>query len=551
MGFRWSDETGSGLHAIMWRDEWEYAHTLALRGKLIDYNLDDCSALEVVAVAATNCAVGKNGDDDTAESRDVVSVESLKAREIWPKFKSPINELEEISRAARWDYQRDRIYVRASKRIRRIATSRSKPTQQPHRVVKIINYHDREYCPRCGDKGYGHERFETRVLHNIHFGRFGLRRKIVGCRYRIFWCSKCRKQFGKPEDFWSDSKYGRDLVAYIIYHVIELYTPTTILEKSMNRLLGLDMTTSKIFMLKARAVSFFEETHKQILKKLTTGGLLHVDETRVSVKGKTGYVWVLTNLHEVAYIYSDTREGSFVKPLLQEFHGVLISDFYAVYDSFDGPQQKCLLHLIRDLNAEILNLPYDEELKTMVREFAILLRTIVVTIDQRGLKRHFMNKHMLAVEQFFRRMDATRCQSEAATKCKQRFIKNRDKLFTFLAHDCVPWNNNNAEHAIKAFARLRDILRGSCTPKAVQSYLVLLSVCQTCKYMGVDFLDFLRSGEKDIHAFAQCHRIRRPAGSGMQKVTSPFATSQEQSAVIGASSPILAKAVPDGEALKA
>ena len=35
------------------------------------------------------------------------------------------------------------------------------------------------------------------------------------------------------------------------------------------------------------------------------------------------------------------------------------------------------------------------------------------------------------------------------------------------------------------------------------------SICQTCKYMGVDFLDFLRSGEKDIHAFAESRRGRR------------------------------------------
>ena len=33
--------------------------------------------------------------------------------------------------------------------------------------------------------------------------------------------------------------------------------------------------------------------------------------------------------------------------------------------------------------------------------------------------------------------------------------------------------------------------------------------CQTCKYMGVDFLDFLRSGEKDIHAFAESRRRRK------------------------------------------
>ena len=85
-----------------------------------------------------------------------------------------------------------------------------------------------------------------------------------------------------------------------------------------------------------------------------------------------------------------------------------------------------------------------------------------------------------------------------ASKLKQRFEKNRDKLFTFLYYDGVPWNNNNAEHAIKAFARLRDVLAGSCTKKGIDEYLTLLSVSETCKYRGTDFLDFLRSGETDF-----------------------------------------------------
>ena len=39
--------------------------------------------------------------------------------------------------------------------------------------------------------------------------------------------------------------------------------------------------------------------------------------------------------------------------------------------------------------------------------------------------------------------------------------------------------------------------------------MIVLRVCQTCKHRGVDFLDFLRSGEKDIHAFAESRRGRR------------------------------------------
>jgi hypothetical protein len=192
----------------------------------------------------------------------------------------------------------------------------------------------------------------------------------------------------------------------------------------------------------------------------------------------------------------------------------LVSDFYSGYDSLACPQQKCLLHLVRDLNAEILSHPYDEELKGIINAFALLLKGAVETVDRFGLKKHFLHKHRKSVDRFYSQMESNQIQSEPAIKCKQRFEKNREKLFTFLDYDGVPWNNNNAEHAIKAFAALRDVLEGSSTQKGTEDYLILLSVCQTCKYSGVDFLDFLRSGEKDIKVFAEGRKGRRPRPPG-------------------------------------
>ena len=145
---------------------------------------------------------------------------------------------------------------------------------------------------------------------------------------------------------------------------------------------------------------------------------------------------------------------------------------------------------MRDLNDEVLNRPFDEELKRMVTGFAGILKLMVETVDRYGLKKHFLRKHLKSVARFYRQIERADVQSEAAARCKKRFEKNRDRLFTFLEHDGVPWNNNNAEHAIKAFAALRDVMSGSSTQRGVDDYLVLLSVCQTCKYMGVDFSGF-------------------------------------------------------------
>jgi hypothetical protein len=104
---------------------------------------------------------------------------------------------------------------------------------------------------------------------------------------------------------------------------------------------------------------------EKLLRKILSGHLLHVDETEVKLQQGKGYVWVFTNLEEVVYMFRPNREGDFLRELLKDFHGMLVSDFYAAYDALSCPQQKCLIHLIRDLNQELLNNPYDDELKAI------------------------------------------------------------------------------------------------------------------------------------------------------------------------------------------
>jgi Transposase IS66 family len=58
---------------------------------------------------------------------------------------------------------------------------------------------------------------------------------------------------------------------------------------------------------------------------------------------------VFCNFEEVVYVYSENREGVTMQEILKDCKGVLVSDFYAAYDSIDCPQQKYLIHLMRDL----------------------------------------------------------------------------------------------------------------------------------------------------------------------------------------------------------
>jgi hypothetical protein len=214
-------------------------------------------------------------------------------------------------------------------------------------------------------------------------------------------------------------------------------------------------------------------------------------------------------MEEVLYVSTRTREGDFVRSLLKDFKGVLVSDFYAAYDGIDCQQQKCLIHLIRDVNDALYKHPYDDGLKRIAEDFTNLLKPIIETVDHYGLKNHFLKKHLRDVNRYYKPVSHLDLRSDVSLKLRDRLERNREQLFTFLSYDGVPWNNNNAEHAIKAFAILRNIIKGVTTERGLHDYLILLSICQTCKYKGLDFFDFLRSGEMDIDVFATSQRKRR------------------------------------------
>ena len=91
-------------------------------------------------------------------------------------------------------------------------------------------------------------------------------------------------------------------------------------------------------------------------------------------------------------VFRIARDAATVNQVLAGFDGVLVSDFYGGYDSMSCRQQKCLIHLMRDMNEDLLKHPFNEELAFVATGFGALLRDIVSTIDRFGLKKVHLRK---------------------------------------------------------------------------------------------------------------------------------------------------------------
>jgi predicted RecB family nuclease len=512
LGFRWSGSLTSGLETIVWRHRWEASRDPAVKQTLLDYNRQDCEALDLVANRLVD--LHRVGPADGKSSQGEVVLTSDMKRESPYGFKRNefvFPEMEAINKAAYWDYQRERVYVKS---LHKSTRKRKRHATRQNALLPntTIEYARPSSCPTCKSKlVYGHGK-RSRTVIDLRFMRHGVKRWITRYIARRYRCPSCRSTFYPPDRRWTTSKYGSDLVAYTIYQNIQLRLPQSRVALSVNKLFGLYISRNTTNRFKAAAAQTYEGTYNHLLKRLCNGRLLHVDETSAGVMGE-GYVWVLTSLEEVAYFYTPTRAGDTIEAMLKDFSGVLVSDFYAAYDAIECSQQKCLIHFIRDLNEELLKHPYDDELKQLVAAFSVLVKPMVETVDRRGLKKRFLGKHRIFVDRFYKHLSSGFGASEAARKIIGRLQKNRNTMFTFLDFDDVPWNNNNAEHAIKAFASIRRVIEGKTTEKSLRDFLVLLSVCETCKYKNIDFLDFLRSGSIDIDDFAKSRWERRLRGA--------------------------------------
>jgi hypothetical protein len=122
-------------------------------------------------------------------------------------------------------------------------------------------------------------------------------------------------------------------MAWSVFHNIELRQSGGTIVEGLKQLFNHDFDLGFSHRLKRKAAVFYTPTYQSLKDKIRLARVIYADETPMPIKGGRGYVWVFATLEEVLYVYSDTREGGLVTQLLEGFDGVLVSDFYAAYDS--------------------------------------------------------------------------------------------------------------------------------------------------------------------------------------------------------------------------
>ncbi len=504
LGYARVQEDATGLQTIPWRKDWETNKDLSLKSKLIQYNHDDCSELKRLCefMGRLNSLDFANTGENHTAPKVSRTADLRKDRPRWQIFRPreyALEDFKHVVKCAYFDYQREKVFVRTHQHFKAINKSHRKLKRTNARPNKIVTLCCQR-CPQCRKKTIEKKKGISHTLIDLKFSRSGVKKWITrfdAWRYR---CLKCKHQFtaekkgrGRPQ------KYGNGLMSWCVYISSVCGVNVSRILRTLGDIFGVYLYDKVLHRLKASLAQNYHLLSEEIRQSVLGNPVLHVDETVVHLRGgQTGYVWVLTSMDRVYYFYKPSREISFLQEMLAPFKGVLVSDFYPAYDSLECSQQKCLVHFVRDIDEDLLMNPLDIELKTIAAEFGTILRAIIQTVDRYGLKTRHLKKHIKIVSRFLHSMASNDFVSETANKYKKRFQKSGTRMFTFLDHDGVPWNNNNAEHAIKRFAKYRRMADGLFTERTLNEYLILATIFETCEFNNVNVLKFLLSKETTL-----------------------------------------------------
>jgi predicted RecB family nuclease len=503
IGATWTSSEASGLQSIVWRYKWENMQDTKYKDLLVVYNREDCQALKLL----TDKLAEIKDSADILSDVDFTHQPKQLATEIGSELHDKFDTILKIAHA---DYDKNKISLRQDKtgsdevKAKRGSRKRNlRHTKLHPKANQVVCVPTRMECPEHkGEILTESKRIAEGVIVDIIFGKNGVKKTVVKYTGKKGFCQKCRRHYNPVEIKIKYLSYGHGFQVWIVYNRLFLRLPYEVIAQTLTDQFGETIGDGSMINFLKYFSDFYSETAQLITRNILQSPFIHADETKVNIQGVDQYVWVFTDGKHVVFKLTPTREAEIVHKFLGDYAGTLISDFYPGYDSVKCKQQKCWVHLIREMNDDLWKSPFDIEFEGFVLNVKNLIVPILEVVEDRGLKTKKLNKFNTNVTQFYEDIISKTYKSELALKYQKRFLRYRDSLFVFLSEDNIPWNNNAGERAIRHLAVQRKI-SGSFFESMMPHYLLLLGIMQTCRFQGKSFLKFLLSKEKDIDRFKQ------------------------------------------------
>lgn len=363
---------------------------------------------------------------------------------------------------------------------------RKKPEPDKTIIVKA------EQCPHCLSKRLTeYKKTEEHIQEDLILPQT----EVTLFKKGTYYCNDCKKSFtAKAENELSNSHIGptaKSLACFLKYSV---RTSDANIQQLFDKVFGLKIVPSSISGFRGQLHRKCRSVYDMLVESLKTGNFIHADETGWRVDGEPCWMWKYSNKKvSVSKICVGRGQQEVQQMLGDEYNGTLISDFLSAYSRIASKKQRCLVHLIRDLDKVIkywdireddYTVRYCEELKKLLFD--------AISLHKEYKNKKWTTRYRTRRKEIIARLEDFSFPDPNKRKVKtfaKRLNRHKEELFTFLFEKNIDYHNNHAEQQIRPDVILRKIINGNRSDKGARMHETIMSVLQTAKLNSIEALD--------------------------------------------------------------
>ena len=226
---------------------------------------------------------------------------------------------------------------------------------------------------------------------------------------------------------------------------------------------------------------------ERIQEQVRDSQVVNADETGWRENGRNHYIWSFSTATAQFFQYGRRTKEMVDVALGPDFAGVLVTDFYAAYDHYEGEHQRCWVHLLRDIRELRRQHPTNAEVGRWARNIHRLYRTartqsqVCRTPAERVRLRERLERALLRVVEPYAK-DKTAPQRVLS----KRIVRSIKELFVFVTDPAVPSDNNAAERSVRHLVTERKISGGTRSSLGTAVKMALSTLFGTWRLRGLN-----------------------------------------------------------------
>ncbi|MCI0503256.1 transposase, partial [Candidatus Micrarchaeota archaeon] len=201
-------------------------------------------------------------------------------------------------------------------------------------------------CPECSGKVTFIDN-RDRIIEDVIPAEVKVTKVEVG-RY---WCNGCKKIVEAPvTEAFPGCRFGLRLYLLTTFLRMRLGMTMEKIQTLLQMSYGLKISKGGISQMLARTALEFGGHYAQLIDDLRSSPYANCDETGWRIDGKNAWLWDFIGRMVAVYIIHRSRGRNVPRKILgKDYGGTVGSDFWSAYNFASDSQQKCHVHLKRNL----------------------------------------------------------------------------------------------------------------------------------------------------------------------------------------------------------